>query len=464
MKTVSTPSKYFGTLVGSQLGYNRNSVLEKTILPDENVNGPLPKRIQDYWSYFCGWDDLLQQTRLVPSIVPTTTNIGIEIELEKLRTKFVGDGIPPGWEVITDNSLRNSGYEFVSQVLRPEDTNLAVLSLYHFFNNRLANVPDTSWRTSVHVHLNVRELTGEQLHNLILLYSIFELALFRFVGASREHSNFCVPITRAGLSRSIGHFRENYGNSPINDLFYGWSKYSALNVRRLSDYGTLEFRHMHGLTDPLRLLQWTNLLVCLYNAAERMPSTFIMEQLKVLNTKSNYDELRKQIFTQGTDVLLPTCDLIRQFSAGVAFAKQTLAGNVLDSVNLKANPTGLGRYMDDVHKQSEELWKKQKEKDKNAQKQDDFIPEFVEPRAIGTRPIIEINWNNVIRPNTAGFGFEVAPQEQIIGEQRAADVQADARTGAMTLEQWQEVNRMERERQARERLLNTAIPRRPRVR
>ena len=58
-------------------------------------------------------------------------------------------------------------------------------------------------RTSLHVHLDVRNLELEDFRKLQMLFSMFERVLFKYCTPSREYNNFCLPSYRAEDLRGV---------------------------------------------------------------------------------------------------------------------------------------------------------------------------------------------------------------------------------------------------------------------
>ena len=286
---------------------------------------------ENYWGYRGKSNRFNKALQEIPPIVSfeNSSLFGIEVEIENVSYKREDDAVPVGWSKKGDGSLRN-GVEYISWPANAAESRALIASLYLFFIEQLKKTPEFSWRTSIHVHLNVRPLTTQQLGNLSLLYCIFEFLLFRFAAPERMDNIFCVPVTDSTLGSKLNTFL----NSPILKvlpadsliyLFDGWDKYSALNFSRLRDLGTVEFRHMGGTWDTEKLGYWLNLIGALYDASVRLSREWIVSQLKGLNSLSNYGEFKQNIFGDTlSNILGEPDDFIQVLSHGVSFAKQCL--------------------------------------------------------------------------------------------------------------------------------------------
>ena len=218
--------------------------------------------------------------------------IGIEVEVENVPS-------PPaiaGWHLTDDGSLRNHGVEFVSFPMKAEQAEVMLKYLFQ----HLPQTASFSKRTSVHVHVNMRVMELEQIKSLILVYLIFERALFDFVGQNRDKNIHCVPIRDT-------YFLESIRSLDNPELFsIDWMKYTALNLCPIIDgsKGTMEFRHMHGTRDVNKLLNWINLILSMQVYAMATPAKDLMNEIQQLNTNSEYRRFANDVFGPLTDLLI----------------------------------------------------------------------------------------------------------------------------------------------------------------
>jgi hypothetical protein len=174
---------------------------------------------------------------------------GMECEIESVESKHNFEG----FDVTTDNSLRNDGVEFISFPME-KDRLLSCFKNLHasieYYDKAVAFSP----RTSTHVHINCRSLTPKQTKNLVMFYALFEEFFFAVVDSSRRSNIHCVPLTETFLPTVYKY--------PLNTMVDHWHKYTALNILPLTKLGTIEFRHLQGTDDPAVVTQW---LTCLEN-------------------------------------------------------------------------------------------------------------------------------------------------------------------------------------------------------
>jgi hypothetical protein len=178
---------------------------------------------------------------------------GIEVEVENQPPVHPAHS----WTVTNDGSLRNSGVEYVSKPTEPKHIESAITYL---FDDILQSNAHFSTRTSIHVHLNCRDLQVDQIYNIVILYQCFEDIFYEFAGRERKKSIFCVPVGNTNYYNTTKRFLQAH-ELPI------WSKYTGLNLGPLGEYGTVEFRHLRGTRNKETLFTWLHMLYKLYNFA-----------------------------------------------------------------------------------------------------------------------------------------------------------------------------------------------------
>ena len=216
------------------------------------------------------------------------TLLGIEIEVENIKNEPY---LNCYWNCKEDNSLRNYGKEFVSHPLRAKSIPYALEYLKHSLEYN--NNPIFSHRTSVHIHLNVRDFTIERLKVFLLLYCIFEKHFFNIAGVRRENNIFCIPLWKSEQPIHLNVWDNNLRS---------WNKYNALNLGCIignginSNLGTIEFRHLYGTLDTNILYPWIDSIIHLRDYSRLIPLEVLIDKLKNLNTTSEYISLYKKIF------------------------------------------------------------------------------------------------------------------------------------------------------------------------
>ena len=182
---------------------------------------------------------------------------GCEFEIESVKSQIDH----PAIQIVEDHSLRNSGYEYKTSPNNYKTT----LELFDFIHKNLKlGAEPFSHRTSIHVHVNVRNLPVATVRQLVLAYALFEPVFFKFVGPEREHNIFCVPLSFTTMPSLY--------KKDIKYMHGAWHKYTAFNILPLgmgknSDHGlgTIEFRHLYGTNNREVFQKWLLALKQLYD-------------------------------------------------------------------------------------------------------------------------------------------------------------------------------------------------------
>jgi hypothetical protein len=265
-----------------------------------------------------------QKARLDPfqAVGEIASYLGIEVEVENIHRPIP---MPAFWKVKSDGSLRNGGHEFVSSPLAPTQSMTAFLALWIALQKLIpSHSPDFNWRTGIHVHLNVQQLSEVEFRRLLLLCVIFEPILFSFAGEERKQNMFCVPITESTTFSELRHYLSGYRE--LYQLATTWPKYNAINLCRMFSYmagtmsalpalGTLEFRHFGGSADIDQLFRWQSVILRLYDASIK----FSTAKLKAYIEGTKYTELMRDILLTDADasVLIPAITRAKELTIDV---------------------------------------------------------------------------------------------------------------------------------------------------
>lgn len=244
-----------------------------------------------------------------------TCNIGLEWEFEQggVLKRAVDTAYTTGKNQYLvskeDGSLRDGGVEIVTtgDGLFGKDLEDAITLMDEFAK---AARPVCNYRTAFHVHLDIRDMEVEEVHNLLLLYCLIEKPLFNFVGKDRENSNFCVPWYRTDAYFSL--LRNLQGNkNPGSSLISGIGKiqrYSALNCQSIQRFGTLEFRHMENANEEIthKQIRFINIVMALKKSAtslfrENLHGEALFNWLKKISGNDLLRHLGLDLPTDGWD-------------------------------------------------------------------------------------------------------------------------------------------------------------------
>jgi hypothetical protein len=194
--------------------------------------------------------------------------VELEVELSNLRR----DVIPyEGWRSERDGSLRGDSYEFVMKApLAFDEAKQSVTDMFNNIKLNGATIKDTG-RAGTHVHLNVQEFSIPQLFILICCYLIVEELITEKCGKYRQGNLFCLRAKDASYIVDFLERNMMYDN-PITRFNTDKIRYSAMNLKAVPQYGSLEFRAMGTITALEPVLYWIGLLEDLHNAVKLFDS------------------------------------------------------------------------------------------------------------------------------------------------------------------------------------------------
>jgi hypothetical protein len=245
--------------------------------------------------------------------------VGVELEIENVDLKYAN---VTSFKSVDDGSLKVNGMEFVSIPIKMKYLEVELTRILGTFEK----CATLSARCSTHVHVNVRDMTQENLLTLVLLYSIFERTLFRASG-DRWGNIFCHPLQ--SLPIMVADIFKN------DIRYWVWEKYSALNLcpvfgkdGQSQKIGTVEFRSMHGSLDVAEIMQWCNLLTALKRAAQEIKLDDLYSHIQVMNTSSGYGWLAKEVFGSYYTVLTQFKEFEEDTAQGISFCKYILPKRV----------------------------------------------------------------------------------------------------------------------------------------
>lgn len=206
----------------------------------------------------------VMQAFKLPNELKQSGEVGIEVEAE-------GQNLPrqrvKGWRCIEDGSLRGESREYVLEQPVPRANVLGFLEILKAAYAREGTIIQDSFRTSVHVHVNVQEMPIVQWYNYITLYLVFEEMLTEFCGPTRVGNLFCLRAQDAEYMLDM--LQQSAVRKEWHRLVHDNLRYAALNIKATGTYGSLEFRSMRGTEDIHLINNWVNILLSLKDAATR---------------------------------------------------------------------------------------------------------------------------------------------------------------------------------------------------
>lgn len=251
-------------------------------------------------------------------LVDSSVLVGVEIEVENC-----GSLAYPHWSFLwrseTDNSLRDNGIELVSVPMKGEQIQYAVNMIPLMLRDTVRFSP----RTSIHVHMNVRDMSPEDVAKMTLVYLTVEKLLFRFAGEYREKNIFCVPLYALGMLDNLFHQLNGLDKKVLNRIQSQELRYSAMNFEPLFSFGTVEFRHLGGTRDANSIMAWLNMLMRIRRYALQKTMSDLIEEIIALNSNSHYRGYAQAVFGEQFWSLGAT-DVDGDVEQGVLAVKKTI--------------------------------------------------------------------------------------------------------------------------------------------
>jgi hypothetical protein len=194
--------------------------------------------------------------------------VGIEIEMESNHTAF--PHAPKGWTSHEDHSLKAMyNREYVTKPIHIDLVRVQLKALKDKLD--MYNVVIyPSIRAGVHVHINVLQLTLQQILNVSYTYLAMERVLMGFCGPNRVGNLFCLRASDAEylLDRLYAAKQtEHFNLLHTDDL-----RYASLNMSALFKHGTLEFRAMRTDPELKDIAEWAEMLVSIKHYGSELKS------------------------------------------------------------------------------------------------------------------------------------------------------------------------------------------------
>lgn len=204
------------------------------------------------------------------------------------------------WYTKEDHSLRNFGYEFVTDgPISIANVESATKELEDYLSKQplIRNSP----RTSFHVHHNVLDEMPEHIVNSILLYWLFENVLFKMCDKEREGHLFCLRL-KDSIGIALELRNSVYKDNVPFESFRGdgW-RYGGINLNALLKFGTLESRGLHGVHTAKEMQAWTLLFHKIISSGKKFDNP---EMLMDYFYKNSYDNLIRMVFDDMTDTFV----------------------------------------------------------------------------------------------------------------------------------------------------------------
>lgn len=268
---------------------NRNTIIKRKCLPDTSLI--LPDRL-----------------------------VGIEIEMEDYpyprtdseRHDPMSKDLAEFWTMKTDGSLRGNAREYVSQPIMGSD----IIAACEMINKQVARHSKHitfGVRTSVHVHVDVRDIDVAQLQSILYTHILFERFILEQLFPTRKDNVFCIPIhAEQSYQSSIKKIMSVLSNSdeyePVTDankairqaLSSIKGRYTGLNLLAINKYATLEFRHSKGTAKAKEIIDWINFIFGIIKSKDWSPD-FIYDN--ILDGAGGIERIIDTLYGSNSDLI-----------------------------------------------------------------------------------------------------------------------------------------------------------------
>lgn len=175
-----------------------------------------------------------------------------------------------GYSCVFDGSLPYCGFEITTA---PANGNKFVEQIKDITNGLGDAKPIITKECGLHIHIDARDFTYNDMAKLIKLYAAIEPVLFAMVPEHRRKSKYCLPCgekyykgilasTRPDKdhwvtkSQLVFNTYNSYDSDSLRKSKYNDARYNALNLHSWFYRGTIEFRLMEGSVDPAYITNW----------------------------------------------------------------------------------------------------------------------------------------------------------------------------------------------------------------
>jgi len=234
-------------------------------------------------------------------------DIGVEIEVEGERLPDA----PIGWRSEIDDSLRGEAREYVL------DKPVPITKLKESLNSLKANFLDRgsvfneSYRAGVHVHINVQKLTPLQLANMITTYYFFENAILQKCDPFRVGNHFCLRAKDAEWQ--VKNLTSIIQRGHIADFNDDNIRYSAMNLKAVPNYGSVEFRSLESTFNFDKIYTFAEMHKCIRDFA-----TTVDDPKSIVEEAENIGPFNfaRTVFGKNADWITHDKDFVRNYLDG----------------------------------------------------------------------------------------------------------------------------------------------------
>ncbi len=183
--------------------------------------------------------------------------IGLELELENTTSNRLFKFVSPYFQAVPDGSLKYKGIELrFKKALNGSNIIKALDLLKKGITDFKVKPYVEGNRGSTHIHLNVSDLSVQQLFNIVLMSYFVEPIIMDMCHQDRLFSPFSVTSNRTKDQKFV------LSNISKGDMSFNSSNYKYRSIGLSSVYkkGSLEYRMFHASYDTEEILKWINFI------------------------------------------------------------------------------------------------------------------------------------------------------------------------------------------------------------
>ena len=196
----------------------------------------------------------------------TMREVAARLTAEGVATFVAGytHAVTSQWKIVSDGSVQGAnGMELVSPILEGDEGLAQVRKVGEVLTAMGCTVNRT---TGMHVHVDARDLTVEQIKNVLRIWCKYESNYDSILPASRrgDANMYCRSVVnRLGgtLEAAFATIKRCRTVQDLARCFNG--RYYKINLEAYSRHGTLEFRGHSGTVDATKLVNWTKLVTAI---------------------------------------------------------------------------------------------------------------------------------------------------------------------------------------------------------